>query len=222
MSKTRIAFSVAALAAGTAHADLMMFNPGDLGPDLLIDEAAIGGADLVVDNGIAPFAAFEVKNLWNVGDQVSITGIGLPLWANNDSASNNTVNGSFTFSFYGLGGGSLGEQYEGLAVETLLGQATVDFNGQNTGVAVFASLFDESIDFIADSTGFAFRVESTGAFRLKRGVSEEFRQIRIDNGNRAGGSPQFGSFTFSGTAVPAPASASLLSLALLGATRRRR
>jgi MYXO-CTERM domain-containing protein len=210
------------IGAGANAAVFSTYNPGDLGPDLLIDEAVTGGADLVVDGGNAIFAGFEVANLWNAGDAVSITGIALPLWANSSNATNNTVNGTFTFTFYGLGGGPNADKYDGEANEQLLGSATVDFTSQNTGVFVFDAIFDQAIDFTADSSGFVFRIQSTGSFRLKRGAGTGAQQIRIDNGNYAGGGGQFGSFTFSGTAIPAPGAAGLLGLAMVGAGRRRR
>lgn len=210
------------IGAGANAAVFTPFDPGDLGPDLLIDEAVTGGADLTVDGGSAIFAGFEVANLWNAGDAVSITGIALPLWANSANSTNNTVNGTFTFTFYGLGGGPNADKYDGEANETLLGSASVEFSSQGAGVLVFDATFDQAIDFNADSSGFVFRIESTGAFRLKRGAGQGAQQIRIDNGNYAGGGGLFGSFTFSGTAIPTPATAGVFSLAFVAAMRRRR
>ena len=221
MMRTLVTCVVAA--AGSAHADFVEYMPGDLGP-AIVDEAVTGGADLNANNPVAPFLAWEVRDLWNVGDDVTITGFALPLWANSTNAMNNTLNGTFTISFYSYGGGSDANVYEGSAAETLLGSATVDFNSQNTGVAVFGALFDSAINFTADATGLVFRVESSAVWRMKRGPSpSNFRQIRYDTGAYAGGgTPLYGNFTLLGTAIPAPASAGLLALGASSAIRRRR
>jgi len=209
--------------AGTAvnAATFSTYNPGDLGATL-IDEAALGGADLNLNGGSEIFAGFEVTNLFNAGDEVSITGIALPLWSNNMNANNNTENGTFTFTFYGLGGGPNADKYDGEANETLLGSAIVEFTSEGDGVFLFGAEFDSSIDFTADSSGFVFRIESTESIRLKRGPNSTGQQIRIDNGNYAGGGGQFGSFTVAGSVVPAPMTAGVLSLAMAGMARRRR
>ncbi|MEL7484491.1 MAG: PEP-CTERM sorting domain-containing protein [Planctomycetota bacterium] len=203
-----------------------MYMPGDLGPDLLVDEAALGGSDLNVDNGIAAFAAWELTGLFNPGDDVSLTGIVLPIWANSspDDATQNTQNGTFSIEIYGLGGGANTEQYGGLAVETLLGTADVEFNLAGTGVFLAGAAFDSPIDFVADSSGFVVRVRSTSAFRLKNGPQpSSARRINLNSGNRVGNdTSQYTNFTIAGTAIPAPATAALLGLGGLAAGSRRR
>ncbi|MEO1583789.1 MAG: PEP-CTERM sorting domain-containing protein [Planctomycetota bacterium] len=216
---------IAATTAG--QASFSMFMPGDLGPNLLIDEAQLGGSDLRADLGTEAFVAWEIGGLWNPGDQVSLTGLALPIWANNENTVNNTQNGTFTLEIYGLGGGGNPEQFGGLADETLLGSTTIDFDLFNTGVFVAGAVFDSPINFIADASGFAFRLSSDGgSIRLKNGPQpSNARRININNGNRVGnanGGNQWGNFTFAGTAIPAPSTAALLGLGGLAAARRRR
>lgn len=208
-----------------AQAQLLPYNEGDLGDEYLVNEAMTGGADLFVNNGVAFFAAFEVVDIFEVGDEASITGIALPLWANNNNPTNNTLDGTFTFSFYGLGGGANANQHDGLANETLLGEATVVFGEQNTGVMNFGALFDTPIEFTAESTGFAVRVQSTAAFRMKLGPQPaSARRININTGARvgnAGAGNQFGNITVLGV-VPAPASLAVVPIAMACGFRRRR
>ncbi|MEL6330257.1 MAG: hypothetical protein AAFR38_11395 [Planctomycetota bacterium] len=224
MHRTAFAAGFALIAGAATSQTMSVVGPGDLGSDFIVDEAQTGGADLQINNGIAPFAAFEYSGLFNAGDEVSITGIALPLWANNNNATNNTLNGTFTFSFYGLGGGPNADQFDGSASETLLGEVSLDFTGQNSGVAVFGALFNSSIDFLADSSGFAVRVQSTGAFRMKLGPQPSSgRRIRIDDGRRVGvDGNQYGNLSFAGTVVPAPSVAGMIAGGLAGLSFRRR
>jgi hypothetical protein len=204
--------------AGSA-AVFSQYNAGDLG-STLIDEAALGGGDLNLNGGNEIFAGFQVRNLWNAGDEVSLTGIALPLWSNNLNDNNNTENGTFTFTFYDLGADGV---FSGTnAGETLLGSATVEFDGEGGGVFVLGATFDSAIDFIAESDGLVFRIENTDSIRLKRGPNMTGEQVRIDNGNLAGGGGQFGSFTLAGTVIPAPGTIVLASVAFVGVAGRRR
>ncbi len=216
--------ALASMASGQAM--FAPYMPGDLGADLLVDEAVTGGSDLNVDNGIAAFAAWELTGLFNPGDEVSLTGVVLPLWANNpdSDATQNTQNGTFTIEIYGLGGGGNPNQYGGLADETLLGSADVDFGLAGTGVFVAGAMFDSPIDFVADSTGFVMRVRSTGAFRLKNGPQpSSARRINLNSGNRVGNEgAQYTNFTIAGTVIPAPTTVALLGLGGLAASGRRR
>ncbi|MEM7756205.1 MAG: hypothetical protein AAF297_11280 [Planctomycetota bacterium] len=220
MNRFAMAFtltSILAAGAGSA-ATFSEYMAGDLG-STLIDEAALGGADLNLNGGSEIFAGFQVRNLWNAGDDVSLTGIALPIWSNNTAANNNTENGTFTFTFYDLGADGV---YSGSGSETLLGSAQVTFDGEGDGVFVLGATFDSAIDFTAESDGLVFRIENTDSIRLKRGPNMTGEQIRIDNGNLAGGGGQFGSFTLAGTVIPAPGTIALGSVALAGFTARRR
>lgn len=218
---------LAASAAGQAA--FTEFMPGDLGADLLIDEAIVGGSDLNVDNGVAVFAAWEVTGLFNPGDAVSLTGIVLPIWANStpDDATQNTQNGTFTVEFWSIAGGSNPEQFDGSANESLIAQTDISFDLAGTGVFLAGAAFDAPINFTADASGFVFRVRSTGAFRLKNGPQpSSTRRINLTTGARVGNATagnEYTSFTIAGTVVPAPASAAVLGLGgVLAAGRRRR
>lgn len=209
---------LAAAATAANGAVFSEYNAGDLG-STLVDEAALGGDDLNLNGGTEIFNGWQVRNLWSAGDEVSLTGIALPLWSNNDNLNNNTENGTFTFTFYDLGADGV---YSGSGAETLLGSATVEFDMQGQGVFVLGATFDTAIDFIAESDGLVFRIENTASIRLKRGPNTTAEQIRIDNGTLAGGGGQFGSFTLAGTVVPAPGAVGIASVALAGFAGRRR
>lgn len=213
------------LFAATAGAQVFSpFASGDLGGEYLLDEAAVGGADVNNATGVQPFTAFEMTGLFNVGDDVSVTGLALPLWANNTTDPNTTLNGTFTFNFYSLSGGGNAERFDGLANEALLGTATLEFTSEGTGVMVFGGLFSDSVDFTADSTGFAFSITSTAEFRMKMGPQPaSATRVNINNGNRttgvAGGAT--GNITIIGTAIPAPGSALALAAGCFAMRRRR-
>ena len=220
MRTASLAFAGLAMTAGVASAGVFsQYNAGDLGATF-VDEAALGGGDLNLNAGNEIFAGFQVNNLWNAGDEISLTGIALPLWSNNFNANNNTEDGTFTFTFYDLGADGV---FSGTAGgETLLGSATVEFNTEGDGVFVMGATFDTAINFIAESDGLVFRIENTDSIRLKRGPNMTGEQIRIDNGNFAGGGGQFGSFTLAGFVVPAPGAAGVFALAAAGLAGRRR
>lgn len=223
-----VAGSCALAATAAGQAEFSLYMPGDLGTNLLVDEAEVGGSDLNVDNGIAVFAAWELTGLFNPGDQVSLTGIVLPIWANStpDDATQNTQNGTFTIEVYGLGGGTNTDQFGGSAIETLLGTADVSFNLAGSGVFLAGAMFDAPINFTADSSGFVFRVQSTGAFRLKNGTQpSSARRINLTSGNRVGsaaGANEYTNFTIAGSVIPTPASAAVFGLGGLVMAGRRR
>jgi len=223
---TRVMVCLCGLGVGAgAQGQLLPYVEDDLGTDYLVNEAQIGGSDLPVDNGTAFFAAFEVTGLFAPGDAISITGVAIPLWSSVVRATNSTSNGTFTFSFYGLGGGANADQHDGLASEVLLGERTLDFGLEGTGVDVFGGLFGTPLEFAAESTGFAVRIQSTSNFRMKLGPQpSSARRINLNTGARvgnAGAGNEFGNITVLGV-VPAPASLALIPVALCAGARGRR
>lgn len=214
-----LAAVLAACGVASANPEFVVFpTESDLGGEYLVNEAAGGGADLN-SNGATPFAAFQYTGLWEVGDEVSITGIALPLWSVNAAASNTTLNGTFTFTFFDLDAGADPEFFNP-AVETVLGTGTLDFTSEGEGVFVYGGEFDESIDFTAASTGFLVLIESTEKFRMKLSATgSSATQVNTANGNSPG---DRGLLTIAGSVVPTPASAMLLIGAGGVAARRRR
>jgi len=220
MNAASIAIGCLAIVTGTSSAAVFQ-KDGDLGSDLLLNEAAPGGNDWDL-GGQEIFNGWEVRNVVNVGDEVSLEGIAMTFWANNTGPGGHTGNGTFTFTFYTLGAN---DRFDGVNNgETVLGTADVEFQSAGDGTGVYSATFDEAITFTADSTGFAFRIQSTNVIRMKRfgaAAPTSARQVRIDNGNRAGGE-QYARFSFAGSIVPAPSAAAVLALAAGVAGRRRR
>jgi autotransporter-associated beta strand protein len=110
------------------------------------------------------------SNLWSVGDKVSLTGIAVPLRSGTTTTTNNTANGTFTFTFYQLSGGTDPNGWEGTSNgETVLGTATVQFvdAGSGNGIIPYAQ-FDSPIRFTATSQGIAVHMDSTSSIRTRR------------------------------------------------------
>ncbi|MEN1678134.1 MAG: LamG-like jellyroll fold domain-containing protein [Planctomycetota bacterium] len=155
---------------------------GLLGDDLLVDaatHAGLGSFDLRANdtgNGAGPYNfAVVYQEAWDIGAEVSITGIALPLRNPNMGTVNNTANGTFTFSFYELGGGANPDAWDGLDNgETVLATRDVIYNGAGIvdeaysfGATVPWAVFDTPINFTASSTGFAVSVDSTSSIRTR-------------------------------------------------------
>jgi len=239
--RAKIMKLIAVLTAGLAIAGLSMsasaatFTDGytigsNLLGDTIVDGATasgLGTSDLRANdtgNGAGAYdwvATWE--GLWNVGDEVSITGLALHLRSPNTGTSNNTSNGTFTFTFYELTAGGSG--WDGTDNgETVLDTVDINFTiaGSGSGLVPYAT-FDTPLNFTATSTGIAIHMDSTGSIRTRwddgadgvDGISES-----LATGNNG---PQGHQWTIAGTVVPAPA-ALPAGLALLGfvAARRRR
>ncbi|MEM0983590.1 MAG: hypothetical protein AAGI17_06550 [Planctomycetota bacterium] len=228
MKTTAFQIAATAVLASSAAAQvtpvMAEYNEGDLGTNYLVNEAAVGGADIRSEEFPATIA-YQYTGLFNIGDTVSITGVALPLWANRDSSftTNNTLAGTFTFDIYGLAGGANADAFDGAANETLLGSASLEFDSVGAGVLLFGALFDEAIDFAADSSGFVIYITSDSVFRLKAGpqTAGTGARVNINNGNSVANG-QVGNITVLGTAIPAPGAAAAISLAGVFASRRRR
>lgn len=172
-------------------------------------------------------AAWE--GLWGVGDSVSLTGIALPVRSPGAAGdtSNNTNNGTFTFTFYGLAAGGTG--WDGTNNgESVIGTATVNFVSAGAGAALIPyATFDSSIDFTAASTGIAIHVDSTSSIRTRwddgadgvDGIHESRTTGAIINNG-----PRGHQWTVAGsvTPVPEPTVSLLVGLSGLFVLRRRR
>ena len=227
-------FSVPHLLAATfasgytkgASSQLLTSNGGS-GSVVFQDHATTGGDDIRFDGGNLSFGwLVDGSGSWSGGDTVSITGLALPIWANSleTDATNNTQNGTFTFSFYSAGADNTwdGTNALGTSDDSLLGTIDVTFASANTGVDEFYVNFDSALNWTADSSQIFFTFQNTGAVRLKTGPPVD---AVVPQFNEATGAAVASSgVSLAGTVtVPEP------SVALLGAgacllmlSRRRR
>jgi hypothetical protein len=209
---------------------------GLLGPTLVdgADHAGLGTVDLRANDSASGTGAYGWlavwENLWGVGDAVSITGIAVPLRSPGAAGddSNNTDNGTFTFTFYELSGGVNLNIYDGTSNgETVLGTATAVFNDAGSGAAIIPYVtFDSPIAFTSTSTGIGIHMDSTSSIRTRWDDSVD--GVDGINHNLATGATngKGHQWTIAGsvTPVPEPSSFALGGLAMgamLLARRRR-
>ncbi|MEM1099670.1 MAG: LamG-like jellyroll fold domain-containing protein [Planctomycetota bacterium] len=203
----RLLAASSTLALAGAAAGQATFVPGYtigsglLGTDLIFDNAQNAGLSTFdfrandTGNGAGAFTwAATWDNLWEVGTDVEITGIALPLRSPNTGTANNTANGTFTFSFYEIGGGDNASDWDGTDNgETLL--TTRDVIYSSAGVAPAAQVvyatFDSPITYNAASTGLAISLDSTSSIRTRLDSSPDTADGRISNiinGDQSNGS----------------------------------
>lgn len=216
------------LAAGSVHSATWVqgYTVGstDLTPSgeiLFMDLVVTGGNDLRFDNGDASAHIWEIQSggNWTIGDTVEITGVALPIWANNNSASNNTQNGTITVSFRSLGGN---DDYD-TGDSTLFGTATTTFASEAAGVDEYYVIFDTPLSWVADSNGFGFSIVSDAALRLKTGpIGAGAEAENAGNGATRTGYVMSLSIAGTVTPIPEPSAALLGGLGLLALLRRRR
>ncbi|MEM6329128.1 MAG: LamG-like jellyroll fold domain-containing protein [Planctomycetota bacterium] len=211
---------VLAGAAGAAtFQDGYTIGSGLLGTDLIVDaadHAGLGGGDLRANdtgNGAGSYGfAVVYEDAWDIGTQVEITGIALPLRNPNSGTANNTSNGTFTFSFYELSGGTDPNGWDGIDNgEVVLATRDVEYTLAGVqdsayffGQTVPWALFDTPITYTAASTGFAVSVDSTGSIRTRNDPGPEGidgRQANLFNGNQPGAGHQW---TIAGTPMFVP------------------
>lgn len=185
-----IGFATSATAADLVKGyNLGANDPSQLGSDFLFDQAALGGGDAALQSAPASFGwVAEYAGLWDIGTDVSITGLALPLVSNTGSGTNSTQNGDFTFTFFDLGGGADPDAFDGynfgtMVGESILGTATGTFS--NSGLGGVANQtdeyfieFDTPIDFTSVSTGLAFHIQSTNTVRTKIQAPSATRRAR--------------------------------------------
>lgn len=146
------------------------------GESLFIDNAATGGGDATSASGVLGWSAV-LRNVWLPSDQVSLTGIAIPIHAL--GASNTTLNGTFTFTFYDIGADNT---FSGIDNETLLGSTTLNFSGNgSTGTSAYYGVFDAPLSFTAQGTGIAVRIGNSTGIRLKTNVAGSSAGVTRNN-----------------------------------------
>jgi hypothetical protein len=226
-------FSATLLTAASASAlDLVkgfergLNLPEQLGSDFILDEAATGGGDFADQTppGFATWVA-QYNDIWTAGDAVSITGLAIPIFANDTAGTNNSQPGDWTFTFFELSGGANPNLFDGynfgtMTGEPILGQvnATLQpYTGNQTDE--YFVKFDTPIDFTAQSSGFALHMQSTSTMRLKINTAAPTRRgvrVGLADGVAVGGAnPNFAaSFSGSPVALPPPGIAHRLDAAI--------
>ena len=136
---------------------------GLLGADMILDEALGGGNDYRFGTGNTNFS-FVYQGLYNPGTNVTITGLAFILHKGN----NETQPGDILFRFYELGADG---EFDGIDCETEVGSALVSLEQSVIDGAANADAYHVSfttpISFTTASTGFAIKIQSTGALRFK-------------------------------------------------------
>lgn len=166
---------------------------------LFVDNAALGGSDLLAVNGNPGFVVQSI-NLWNAGDTVTLTGMALPL-------RTLTTNGIFTITFYDLNGGANADTFDGTNnnTETLVGTATVTLSADILVATNLYAIFDSPITFTAHSTGIATRFVNSAGVTWKITTASAapncVRYVATTGGANGGANPSF-ALTLAGTATP--------------------
>jgi hypothetical protein len=231
-----IAVLAAPATAATFTQDGYTIGSNLLGPTIVdgADQAGLGTFDLRANDTASNTGAYAWiavwDSLWNVGEIVSITGIALPLRSPGDGTdtSNNTSDGTFTFTFYELSGGAEPNGWDGTNNgEVVLATATADFDADGSAAAIIPYVtFDSPINFNATSTGIAIHVDSTGSIRTRwddvRDGVDSLHESRA-TGDLANGDTRGHQWTIAGTVeIPEPASMALIGIGSLAVLARRR
>ena len=198
---------------GNATSQLLTANGGS-GAITFVDNAATGGGDGRFDSGNPNFGwLVDGSAIWNSGDTVSLTGLAVPLWANNPTSdnTNNTQNGTFTFSFYTAGADNAwnGTDNLGTSDDSLIATVDLTFASAEAGVDEYYVNFDSSLNWTANSDTIVVSMASTGALRLKLGPASPTTPRAVLT---TGATDSDGTFSLAGSVTPVPEP----SVALLG------
>ncbi len=193
--------------------------PEQLGSSFIIDQAVTGGGDSTVATAPGFFNwVTQYNNIWTVGQQVSITGLAIPIHALSTTVPIEMTSqaGNWTFTFFELNGGANPNAFDGynfatMTGETVLGAKTAtfapDFVALPNSTDEYFVKFDTPIEFTAQSTGVAFHMWSTNTARVKintAGATRRGVRVNLSDGVAQGGAnPNFAA-TLAGTPVALP------------------
>lgn len=128
------------------------------GETLFSDRAAVGGNDSATfATGNVGFA-LQYSGLWNVGAEVNITGMALPL-------RTPTSAGTLSFEFYDSGSD---ETFGGIGSETLVGTATGTLQADLAAADAYYVNFATPVEFTSLGTGVVVHVTSDASIRFKQ------------------------------------------------------
>lgn len=227
-SSTCLTSSGATFAGGytVGSSSQLLTTNGGAASVLFVDEALTGGGDLRTDGGNPDYGwVIDGSSSWDNGYTVSFTGLALPVWANDPTtdATNNTQNGTFTFTFYSTGANNTwnGTNNLGTSDDSLIGTIDITFDSAGLGVDEYYADFDSALNWTADSSSIFFTLQSTGALRLKVGFgpSAIVPRAQESTGSALGAS----AVTLAGiVTVPEPSTAILGIITGMTLLRRRR
>lgn len=189
-------------------------DPLQLGSSFIVDEAATGGGDFT-DNTAPGFPGWvtQYTDFWTPGTEVSITGLAIPIHANDTNLPNSSAAGNFTFTFFDLSGGPNANAFDGydfmtMTGEPVLGQVTATFDpGAGNQTDEYYLNFDTPLNFTAQSTGLAFHVWSSETLRLKinnAGGGSRGVRVGLGDGVPVGGTNSHFRATLAGSPVALP------------------
>lgn len=186
-----------------------------LGDQFILDQAATGGGDAAVETEPSSFGwVAQYTDLWEVGADVSLTGVAIPIFSNTNAGTNSTQNGDWTFTFFELSGGASPNAFDGydfgtMTGEPVLGSVTAAFSNYNLdGIGnqtdEYFLKFDTPLNFTAASTGLAFHMQSTSTMRVKVNTPSPTRRaarVSLGDGAPLAGANSSFAATLAGTPV---------------------
>jgi autotransporter-associated beta strand protein len=192
---------VAAVVASAQFARAQALAPGYVigngaltpnGETLFIDNARSGGGDAQSDTNGFFFWSAVLPNRWVAGEQISLTGVALPIVvqsANPEATTNNTRDGTMSFQFYDLGADNTWNGAFNATTnptgDVLIGSRDLTFDNIG-GASTYSGIFTAPLTFTAGSGGIAMRIKHSTNARVKiEPVANSLGVTR--NTNSAGG-----------------------------------
>lgn len=209
-------------AVGASAADLVKGYekganlPAQLGSDFIFDEAALGGGDATLATAPASYGwVSEYTDLWDVGTNVSITGLAIPIHSNTNAGANTTQDGDWTFTFFELDGGADPNGFDGydfgaMTGESVIGSVVGTFSNHSLGgnqTDEYFLEFDSPLNFTSASSGLAFHMQSTNTMRVKvntPGAARRADRVSLVDGTPVAGANSSFAATLAGTPIAFP------------------
>lgn len=135
------------------------FGLGGTLDDALVNEAAQGGSNIDVPNGVLDFSIVYSNLFEAAGSEVSLTGFA---WAVTGKRALND-DGEILVEFYDPGADGV---FDGVDTDTLVGSATGSLTVVDTNGVMYWN-FANPINFTSEGTALAVRFLSTGKLRVK-------------------------------------------------------